>query len=66
MQMRAPWGEAKKSHLLKPPVPKMHASVLPCFEKWDVTWGGGGGDGQLHDICVAVHAGGLKFFTGRH
>ena len=42
VQMRASWGEAKKSHLLKSPLPVMPASTLPPFGKWDVTGEGGG------------------------
>ena len=42
VQMRAPWGEGRKRHLLKFPLPKMPASTLPPFGKWDGTGGGGG------------------------
>ena len=28
-RMRAPWGDAKKCHLLKSPLPKMPASTVP-------------------------------------
>ena len=51
-----PMGEARKRHLLKSPLPKMPASTLPPFGKWDVTRRGQSG-------CTAVHAGGLKFLT---
>ena len=58
-QMRAPWGEARKRHFLKSPLPKMPASTLPPFGKWDMT--GGGGE-QLHGPVAAVHAGGVEIF----
>ena len=60
MQTRAPWGGAKKRHLLKSPLPKMPASTLPHFGKWEVNWGG-------RRCCTAVllpcMQGGLKFMT---
>ena len=63
VQMRAPWGESKKRHLLKSPLPKkMPASTLPPFGRWDVT---GGGEGK--SSCTAwlwpCMLGGLKFLT---
>ena len=61
VQMRASWGEATKRHLLKSPLPKMPASTLPPFGKWDVT-GGGGGEEQPHGLVAAVHAGGVENF----
>ena len=48
VQMRAPWGEAKKRHLLKSPLPKMPASTPCIWQMGDDLGGGGGRDATWH------------------
>ena len=61
VRMRAPWGEAKKRHLLKSPLPQMPASTVPAFGKWDVT-GGGGGMSSCTASVLPCMRGGVEIF----
>ena len=59
-QMQGPWEEAKKSRLLKAPLPKMPPSTLPPFGIWEVT--GGHLEELLHGVVFVGHPGGWEVY----